>query len=56
LFHLTVAIARFFEFLLLDIAKSIVGLAAFGLAVLVACVACVLGLQKLARRIARHHK
>jgi len=56
LFHLTVAIARFFEFLLLDIAKSIVGLAAFGLVVLIVCVASVLGLQRLARRIARHRK
>ncbi len=56
MFHLTVAIARFFEFLLLDIAKSIAGLAAFGLIVLVAGVAGVLGLQRLARRIARPRK
>ncbi len=56
MFHLTVAIARFFEFLLLDIARSIVGLAAFGMVVLVAGVASVLGLQRLARRIARNRK
>ena len=49
LFHLTIAIARFFEFLLLDIAKSIAGLAVLGLIGLAVCVAGVLALCKLAR-------
>jgi hypothetical protein len=53
LFHLTIAIARFFEFLLLDIARSIAGLAALGLIGLVVCVAGVLGIYKLGRKIGK---
>jgi len=53
LFHITVAIARFFEFLLLDIAKSIAGVVVVVVLGLVGCVAGVLGLLKLGRRIAK---
>jgi hypothetical protein len=49
LFHITVAIARFFEFLLLDIGKSIAGLVALGMVGLGACAAAVLVLRKIRR-------
>jgi hypothetical protein len=50
LFHLTVAIARFFEILLFDIAKSIAGLLAVGLVVVLGCVGGLIGLRRLHRK------
>jgi hypothetical protein len=55
-FHLTVAIARFFEFLLLDIVRSIAGLVAFALVLLVAGAAAIVALIRLGQRIARHRR
>jgi hypothetical protein len=49
LFHLTVAIARFFEFLLLDIVKSIAALVVLGMVALAGGVAAVLALRKIGR-------
>ena len=50
MFHLTVAIARFFEILLLDIARSIAGLVALGLMIVLGCVCGVASLRKLGRK------
>jgi len=49
LFHITVAIARFFEILLLDIVRSIAGLVVVGLVGLAGCVAGVIGLRRIGR-------
>ncbi len=53
MFHLTVAIARFFEFLLLDIVKSIAGLVGIALVVLVVIAVGVAVLLRLGRRVSR---
>lgn len=50
MFHITVAIARFFEILLFDIAKSIAALVGVGLLVVLGCVGGVIGLRKLGRK------
>jgi hypothetical protein len=58
LFHITIAIARFFEILLFDIAKSIAGLVALALVILLAivlaivlvCIGGVAGVRKLGRK------
>jgi len=55
-FHLTVAIARFFEFLLLDIVKSVAGVAAVALIGLVACAAVLAGVFRLGRTASRRRK
>ncbi len=51
MFHITVAIARFFEFLLIDIVRSIAGLVGLGLIALCGGVAAVLGLRKIGRTV-----
>ncbi len=53
MFHLTVAIARFFEFLLLDIVKAVAGVAAAALIALVLFAMGVAGLFRLGRKIRR---
>jgi hypothetical protein len=50
LFHITVAIARFFEILLFDIAKSIAGLVALAVALVLICIGSVAGVRKLGRK------
>jgi hypothetical protein len=50
LFHLTIAIARFFEILLFDIARSIAGLLAAGLLVVLGCIGGMIGLRRFCRR------
>jgi hypothetical protein len=52
-FHLTVAIARFFEFLLLDIVQAIAGLVASALLVLIVGAAAAVALVRLGRRMTR---
>jgi hypothetical protein len=49
LFHITIAIARFFEILLFDMAKSIAGLVALALAIVLGCIGGVAGVRKLGR-------
>ena len=56
MFHLTVAIARFFEFLLLDIVKSVAGVAAIALIALVLCAAAIAGIFRLGRTVNRRRK
>ncbi len=50
LFHITFAIARFFEILLFDIARSIAGLVALGLVIVLGCIGGVAGVRKLGRK------
>ncbi len=50
MFHITIAIARFFEILLFDIIKSIAGLIALGIIVVLGCIGGVIGLRKLGRK------
>lgn len=53
MFHLTVAIGRFFEILLFDIAKSIAGLVALGLIAVLCCIGGVVGVRKLGRKFTK---
>jgi hypothetical protein len=50
LFHITFAIARFFEILLFDMAKSVAGLVALAAAVVLICIGGVAGVRKLRRK------
>jgi hypothetical protein len=53
LFHITVAIARFFEIMLWDIVQSIGGLVAIGVIVIFAGIASVAGIRKLGRKFTK---
>ncbi len=53
MFHLTFAIARFFEILLFDIARSIAGLVALGLLVVTVCIGSAVGIRQLLRKFTR---
>ncbi len=50
LFHITIAIARFFEMLLFDIAKSVAGLVALAVVIVLICIGGVAGVRKLGRK------
>ncbi len=51
MFHLTVAIARFFEILLYDIARSVAGLVVLGLILVLGCIGGVIGIRRLGRKL-----
>ncbi len=50
MFHITIAIGRFFEILLFDIVKSIAGLIALGVIVALGCIGVVVGWRRLGRK------
>jgi hypothetical protein len=55
-FHLTLAIARFFEILLLDIAKSALGLIALAVLGLGGAIAGIIGIRRFGPGSARRRK
>ena len=48
--HITVAVARFVEILLFDIARTAAGLLGAGLLIIAACVGALIAVRRIARR------